>query len=131
MYEDVFIAEVREKTGLPGAEDARRAVRGVLHALANRLPDGWVHHLAAELPPTLAEPLWSYQHLYDQEVHLDFRADVAARAKVSPADAERVARAVFATVASVCDPALLRRIYQPLPSDVVTLTESDSSLLPV
>jgi uncharacterized protein (DUF2267 family) len=131
MYEDVFIAEVREKTGLTDPEQIRRAIRGVLHALANRLPDGWVHHLAAELPPTLAEPLWSFQHLYDQEVHLDFLADVAARAAVPPAAAERLARAVFATVASACDPALLRRIYQPLTSDILALTESDSSLLPV
>ena len=40
MYEDVFIAEVREKTGLADNEQTRRAVNGVLHALANRLPDG-------------------------------------------------------------------------------------------
>ncbi|WP_433058524.1 DUF2267 domain-containing protein [Dactylosporangium sp. CS-033363] len=131
MYEDVFIAEVRDKTGITDPERARRALRGVLHALATRLPDGWVHQLAAELPPTLAEPLWSYQHLYDQEVHLDFRSDVAARAAVPPEDAERLARAVFAAVASACDPALLRRVYQPLTSDVLALTESDSSLLPV
>jgi uncharacterized protein (DUF2267 family) len=131
MYEDVFIAEVRDKTGIADPERARRALRGVLHALATRLPDGWVHQLAAELPPTLAEPLWSYQHLYDQEVHLDFLADVAARAAVPPEDAERLARAVFAAVASACDPALLRRVYQPLTSDVLALTESDSSLLPV
>ncbi|MDG6104346.1 DUF2267 domain-containing protein [Dactylosporangium aurantiacum] len=131
MYEDVFITEVREKTGLATAEETRRALRGVLHALANRLPDGWVHHLAAELPPTLAEPLWSYQHLYDQEVHLDFLADVAARAAVPPALAERLARAVFAAVASACDPALLRRVYAPLTSDILALTESDRSLLPV
>ncbi|GGM07395.1 DUF2267 domain-containing protein [Dactylosporangium sucinum] len=131
MYEDVFIAEVREKAGLADDREARQAVRGVLHALANRLPDGWVHHLAAELPPTLAEPLWSFQHLYDQEVHLDFLADVAARAEVSPDDAARVARAVFATVASACDPALLRRIYQPLTSDILALTEPAGALLPV
>jgi uncharacterized protein (DUF2267 family) len=130
MYEDVFIAEVRDKTGITDPERARRALRGALHALANRLPDGWVHQLAAELPPTLAEPLWSHQHLYDQEVHVDFLSDVAARAAVSPADAERLARAVFAAVASVCDPALLRRVYQPLTSDVLALTESDASLLP-
>src|SRR5262249_20232657 len=116
--------------GITDPERARRAVRGVLHALANRLPDGWVHQLAAELPPTLAEPLWSFQHLYDQEVHLDFLSDVAARAAVAPGDAERVASAVFAVVASARDPALLRRVYQPLTSDVVALTESDSSLLP-
>lgn len=131
MYEDVFIAEVRDKTGITDPERARKALRGVLHALANRLPDGWVHQLAAELPPTLAEPLWSFQHLYDQEVHLDFLADVSARAAVAPDDAERVARAVFAVVAGACDPALLRRVYQPLTSDVVALTESDASLLPV
>jgi uncharacterized protein (DUF2267 family) len=131
MYEDVFIAEVRDRTGLATAEEARRAVRGVLHALATRLPDGWVHHLAAELPPTLAEPLWSFQQLYDQEVHVDFLADVAARAAVPPALAERLARAVFAVVASVGDPALLRRVYAPLTSDILVLTESDRSLLPV
>ncbi|MET7392303.1 DUF2267 domain-containing protein [Dactylosporangium sp. NPDC005572] len=131
MYEDVFIAEVREKAGLADDREARQAVRGVLHALANRLPDGWVHHLAAELPPTLSEPLWSFQHLYDQEVHLDFLADVAARAKVPPEEAARVARAVFATVASACDPALLRRIYQPLTSDILALTEPAGALLPV
>ncbi|WP_432988076.1 DUF2267 domain-containing protein [Dactylosporangium sp. CA-233914] len=131
MYEDVFIAEIREKTGIADAERARRALRGVLHALANRLPDGWVHQLAAELPPTLAEPLWSFQHLYDQEVHLDFLADVASRADVPPAQAEPLARAVFAAVAGACDPALLRRVYQPLTSDVLALTEADSSLLPV
>ncbi|WP_433085450.1 DUF2267 domain-containing protein [Dactylosporangium sp. CA-052675] len=130
MYEDVFIAEVRDKTGITDPERARRALRGVLHALATRLPDGWVHHLAAELPPTLAEPLWSFQHLYDQEVHLDFLADVSARAAVAPEEAERLARAVFATVASACDPALLRRVYQPLTSDVLALTEADASLLP-
>ncbi|WP_433614992.1 DUF2267 domain-containing protein [Dactylosporangium sp. CA-139114] len=130
MYEDVFIAEVRDKTGITDPERARRALRGVLHALATRLPDGWVHHLAAELPPTLAEPLWSFQHLYDQEVHLDFLADVSARAAVPPEEAERLARAVFATVASACDPALLRRVYQPLTSDVLALTEADASLLP-
>src|SRR5690349_18504219 len=111
MYEDVFIAEVRDKTGITDPDHARRALRGVLHALANRLPDGWVHQLAAELPPTLAEPLWSFQHLHDQEVHLTFLPDVAARAAVPPADAERLARAVFAVIASACDPALLRRIY--------------------
>ena len=131
MYEDVFIAEVRDRAGLADPERTRQAVRGVLHALANRLPDGWVHQLAAELPPTLAEPLWSYQHLYDQEVHLDFLADVAARCAVPPTQAEPLARAVFAAVASACDPALLRRVYQPLTSDVLVLTESDSSLLPV
>jgi uncharacterized protein (DUF2267 family) len=131
MDEDVFIAEIREKTGITDPEQARRALCGVLHALANRLPDGWVHQLAAELPPALAEPLWSYQHLHEQEVHLDFRADVAARAAIAPADAERLARAVFAAVAGACDPALLRRVYQPLTGDVLVLTEADVSLLPV
>jgi hypothetical protein len=34
-------------------------------------------------------------------------------------------------VASVGDPALLRRVYAPLTSDILALTESDRSLLPV
>ena len=129
MPEDVFIAEIRSRAGLATYEEARRALRGVLQALANRLPDGWVHNLAAELPPPLAEPLWSYQHLYDQEVHVNFLTDVAARAAVPPVAAEAVARAVLGVVARVSDPAFLRRVYQPLTSDVLVLAGDEDALV--
>jgi uncharacterized protein (DUF2267 family) len=125
MYEDAFIAEIRDRTGIAAPEPARRALRGCLHALANRLPDGWVHHLAAELPPSLAEPLWSFQHLDDQEIHTSFLSDVAARAAVPAALAEPLARTVFAAIATTADPALLRRVYAALPADVLALARAE------
>jgi porphobilinogen deaminase len=47
---------------------------------------------------------------------------IAERAVVDPTDAEAYARAVLGVVARACDPDLLRRVYEPLTSDVLALT---------
>ncbi len=56
MDEDVFLAEVQRQTGLATLQEAHDVTRVVLHSLAERLPDGWAHNLAAELPAEIAWP---------------------------------------------------------------------------
>ena len=124
MDEDVFLAEVQRQTGLATLQEAHDVTRVVLHSLAERLPDGWAHNLAAELPAQIAWPLRHGArtvHAYGTR-RQDFVALISERAVVDPTDAEGYARAVLGVVARACDPDLLRRVYEPLTSDVLALT---------
>jgi uncharacterized protein (DUF2267 family) len=125
MNEDVFVAEVRTRAGLTTEQEARDVIRVVLHSLAERLPDGWAHNLAAELPAEIAWPLRHGArtvHAYGSR-SVDFVELVAERAAVGMADAKQIARAVLGAVAKACDPSLLRRVYEPLTADVRALTD--------
>jgi uncharacterized protein (DUF2267 family) len=126
MDKDVFVAEVCGLAGLADAQEARDVIRVVLHSLAERLPDGWAHNLAAELPSEIAWPLRHGArtvHAYGER-RINFVSLVADRAVVSHAAAERLTRSVLAVVATACDPGLLRRVYEPLTNDVRSLAEA-------
>src|SRR5688572_18449367 len=57
MQHDEFIGKVQALTRLPDRGSSERATRAVLSTLAERLPSGLTHHVAAQLPPTLAAPM--------------------------------------------------------------------------
>jgi uncharacterized protein (DUF2267 family) len=126
MDEDSFVADVRDQAGLATSEEAHDVIGIVLHGLAERLPDGWAHNLAAELPAEVAWPLRHGArtvHAYGPR-RVNFVALVAERAGVGPTEADRLARAVFGAVRQACDPALLRRVCEPLTADVRSLIEA-------
>jgi uncharacterized protein (DUF2267 family) len=126
MDEDSFVADVRDQAGLATSEEAHDVIGIVLHGLAERLPDGWAHNLAAELPAEVAWPLRHGArtvHAYGSR-RINFVALVAERAGVGPTEADRLARAVLGAVRQSCDPALLRRVCEPLTADVRSLIEA-------
>jgi uncharacterized protein (DUF2267 family) len=123
MRADVFIASVQRGAGLATADEAREAARAVLRTLGEHLPDGWAHHLAAELPPEIGSPL----RLASREMPVTtddgtgFLNLVGQRADVATTRAADLTRVVFTVVTETSDPALVRRICDTLTDGVRSL----------
>jgi uncharacterized protein (DUF2267 family) len=101
MSPDEFRRRVAERAGLD-AEGARRATDAVLVTLAERIAGGEVEDLIARLPVELHAPLRegdALSHGAARRMSLDdFLRRIAEREGVTPAEARRHARAVFATL---------------------------------
>jgi len=101
MSPDEFRRRVAERAGLD-AEGARRATDAILVTLAERISGGEVEDLIGRLPVELHAPLRdgdALGHGAARRMSLDdFLRRVAEREGVTPAEARRHARAVFATL---------------------------------
>jgi uncharacterized protein (DUF2267 family) len=117
-----FLFAVRGRSGLASPRAARRAIRVVLFTFGELLPDGWVDHLAVDLPVGVGRQLrLGNRRGYPGEMRCDgLLHRIRRRASLSPAQAERLARAVVTTLAEACDPALVRRVGASLPDDIRT-----------
>lgn len=115
------MAVVVRRSGLPGRlgrchrRASHRWVRAVLQSLAERLPDGWIDLLAAELPGRAGLMLRSARPTGHAA---GLVAAVARRAALTPARADDVVDAVFMAVVLACDARLLQRVTDGLDSDV-------------
>jgi uncharacterized protein (DUF2267 family) len=123
MRAEAFVAAVQLGAGLATADEARRAARAVLRTLGEHLPDGWAHHLAAELPPELAAALrlGSRRPSATRGDRTGFLTNVGQRAAVAPARAAELTRVVFTVMAKASDPALVRRVCDTLAEGVRAL----------
>jgi uncharacterized protein (DUF2267 family) len=100
MHEDGVVLRMVVRAGLD-RDQARRAVEAVLATLAERISDGEVEDLEAELPanlrPALERGLRESRAAKPMSVD-EFLARVAEREGVAREEAEQHARAVFATL---------------------------------
>lgn len=111
------------------ADDRRRAyhaLRAVLHALRDRLPDHEVVDLGAQLPMLIRGVYYEGWTLNSDPHRLrkesDFFAKVAEAFPNDPsADAEQITRAVFSVIAEHISAGELKDITLNLPDDLRTL----------
>jgi uncharacterized protein (DUF2267 family) len=120
MSADTFLAKVADRAGLDPA-GARRAADAVLETLAERIAGGEVRHLITQLPVELHAPL----KRGDAQSHgaarrmsaAEFVLHVAEREGVTPGEALRHARAVFATLREAVPEQEFLDVTAQLPSD--------------
>ncbi|MET9297222.1 DUF2267 domain-containing protein [Streptomyces sp. NPDC003077] len=131
MRHDEFIGQVQARAALPDPGAAERAVRATLETLAERLPDGLVTHLAAQLPHEIAEHLHRVITARDGDPEqrgaaerfdlTAFSGRVAWRGGVSEDAAVREATAVFEVLDAALAPELMERLERSLPQDIRAL----------
>jgi uncharacterized protein (DUF2267 family) len=101
MPAEEFLRRVADRSGLDG-DGAMRATGAVLETLAERIAGGEVRDLIEELPGELHEPLRrgdALSHGAARRMSLqEFVRRIAEREGVVPAEAQRHARAVMATL---------------------------------
>jgi uncharacterized protein (DUF2267 family) len=119
---EVFLSRVGDQT------TARRAAEAVLETLAERIAAGQVDDLLSRLPVALHAPLKCGRDHADpasRRMHSEeFLARVARRAQVTPDQASKYTRAVFAALREmVLDPEFFDVTVQ-LPADYGTLLEA-------
>ncbi|UNO42902.1 DUF2267 domain-containing protein [Streptomyces sp. MST-110588] len=128
MRHDEFIGLVQDRAALPDRGSAERAVRATLETVAERVPDGLVRHLAAQLPQEIAEHLHRVEAAReagpeggDAPERFDltaFAGRVAWRGAVSEETAVREAAAVFEVLDAALAPELMERLSHALPQDI-------------
>ncbi|HWB44098.1 MAG TPA: DUF2267 domain-containing protein [Hyphomicrobiaceae bacterium] len=120
-----WLKQVRDYAELPDEEHAYSVLRAVLHQLRDRLTLQEAFDLAAQLP-TMVRGIYfeAYQPVHEhpkiREKHLFFDS-VAARLQPHRISPETAVRAVFATLASRCDPGEIADVIDQLPSDIKAL----------
>jgi uncharacterized protein (DUF2267 family) len=113
------IATVQQRTQLP-AEQAERAACVTLHTLAQRISVGEAEDLAQRLPEELRPCLEAGGP--QEKFHLDeFLRRIEKQLEVDRPTAERVARAVFATLWSAVGEGEFNAVRSQLPGDFAPL----------
>jgi uncharacterized protein (DUF2267 family) len=129
MHYEEFIGKVQARAQLPGRGPAERVTGAVLRTLAERLPDGLVGHLLAQLPSTLADSVSEATQApgarepeskgsgerFDITV---FAGRVAWRAGVSEEVALEQTAAVFEVLDAAVVPELMEKVTAALPADI-------------
>ncbi|MFE6286461.1 DUF2267 domain-containing protein [Streptomyces sp. NPDC057877] len=119
MQHDEMIGKVQALAQLPGRGPAERATEAVLTTLAERLPSGLAHHMAAQLPPGLAVSVLQATEPQAERFDLTTLAGrVAARAGTNEDTAVREATAVFEVLDAALAPELMDHVAEALPSDI-------------
>ncbi|AEN08142.1 MULTISPECIES: DUF2267 domain-containing protein [unclassified Streptomyces] len=133
MQHDELIGKVQALAQLPGRGPAERATQAVLTTLAERVPSGLAHHMAAQLPPELA--VWlrdAAGSSADEAAHSSaerfdlatFAGRVAARAGTDESAALREAAAVLEVLDAALAPELMENLTDALPADIGELLPS-------
>lgn len=115
-----FLAQVSERTGLPGPEEADRAARAVLGAVGERLSRQDLRVLAEDLPSRLTDMLRSGTPGQDfglEELH----ARVAEREHVREGFAVEHTGTVCQVLAEALSSAALYRLRENLPAPLAAL----------
>jgi uncharacterized protein (DUF2267 family) len=132
MQHDEFIGQVQNRAHLSSRGDAERATRAVLETLGERIPEGLVGNLAAQLPHEIGE------HLRRTEVYAGagtgarfdrqtFITWVAERTGVREQQAAYLARAVAEVVDEATQGALMAKVAESLPADIRDLVTAGST----
>ncbi|MFC0097128.1 DUF2267 domain-containing protein [Micromonospora marina] len=123
MAEPEFYARVSARAGVP-PDDARALTQATLRTLAERISGGEAAelsaHVAHELRPLLARPRTDDPEAFGYD---EFLRRIAERAGVSPAEAERGARAVVQALHRVIGPAAFHRALSQLPARIGELAQ--------
>lgn len=128
MHLDEFIGQVQARAELPDRQAARRAARATLETLAERVPVGLAEHVAAQLPPELAQSLLgvavSHGSTRDERRKGErfdlttFAGRIAWRAGTTEEVALRDAGAVLDVLDASLSPELMRKLSHVLPHDI-------------
>ncbi|MBU8861053.1 MULTISPECIES: DUF2267 domain-containing protein [unclassified Micromonospora] len=123
MAEPEFYARVSARAGMP-METARALTEATLRTLAERISGGEADDLSAHVAHEL-RPLLARARVEDPEVfgYDEFLRRIAERAGVSPADAERGARAVVQALHRVIGPVAFHRALSQLPARIGELVQ--------
>ena len=124
MSAETFLAKVADRAGLDPA-GARRAADAVLETLAERIAGGEVEDLITQLPAELHEPLKrgdAQSHGAATRMPVEeFVLHVAEREGVTPGEALRHTRAVFATLHEAVPEEEFLDVTVQLPRDYAAL----------
>ncbi|OXY88611.1 DUF2267 domain-containing protein [Streptomyces diastatochromogenes] len=127
MHHDEIIGKVQALAQLPDRGSAERATHAVVSTLSERLPSGLARHVAAQLPPDLADDM---RRAADAAVGADsgtagerfgltvFAGRIADRAGTDEDTALRDAAAVLEVLDAALAPELTERIAGALPADI-------------
>ena len=116
---DRFVSTVQQK-GVRSRDAAERAAQAVLATLAERIAPGEARDLAALLPPALGP--WLHTTTPAEPFDIDeFVRRVAEREQLDIAQAERHARAVFATLGRTVPASEIHDLVSELPGDFAPL----------
>ncbi|MFI9808719.1 DUF2267 domain-containing protein [Streptomyces sp. NPDC052301] len=127
MRHDEMIGKVQALAQLPDRGSAERAAHAVVSTLSERLPSGLARHVAAQLPPDMAEAM---REVADASAGTDaghagerfglttFAGRIAARAGTDEETALRDAAAVMEVLDAALAPELTDRVAGALPTDI-------------
>ncbi|MFE1878451.1 DUF2267 domain-containing protein [Streptomyces diastatochromogenes] len=127
MHHDEIIGKVQTLAQLPDRGSAERATHAVVSTLSERLPSGLARHVAAQLPPDLADDM---RRAADAAMGTDsgtagerfgltvFAGRIADRAGTDEDTALRDAAAVLEVLDAALAPELTERIAGALPADI-------------
>ncbi|MEV6834075.1 DUF2267 domain-containing protein [Streptomyces sp. NPDC051133] len=127
MRHDEMIGKVQTLAQLPDRGSAERAAHAVVSTLSERLPSGLARHVAAQLPPDMAEamrevadasPGTDAGHAGERFGLTAFAGRIAARAGTDEETALREAAAVLEVLDAALAPELTERVAGALPTDI-------------
>jgi len=119
MKHDEFVGQLQHRAHLASRGEAEAAIRATLSTLADRIPQATAHHLAAQLPPEIAQSL-----LHGSPEHLDvdnFLKRIAEREHKSISAAAFHARLVFSLVTQVVSHGIMLKVRRELPESFAML----------
>lgn len=113
MKHDEFVGQLQHRAHLGSRGEAEGAIRATLETLADRIPQATAHHLAAQLPPEIAESL---RHGIEERFDIDdFFKRIAEREKKSLAIAAFHARLVVSLLTQVVSHGIMLKVRHELP----------------
>jgi uncharacterized protein (DUF2267 family) len=132
MQHDELIGQVQARARLPSRGEAERVVRSTLETLGERLPEGLVDNLAAQLPREVGEHLRRTETLggigtgerFDRE---EFVNRVVERSGADRPQAVYQARVVFEMLDEATTGGIMDRVRDALPDDIRTLSYAGSA----
>ncbi len=123
----VLLRAVADRLGTPGTAPAYHALRAVLHALRDRLPDAEAADLAAQLTTLVRGVFYEGYHPARTPTSAGreaFLEAVRAELEGGPLDAEAAVRAVGDALADTVSPGEWTQVLGVLPADVRALFEA-------
>ncbi|MGW0769369.1 DUF2267 domain-containing protein [Streptomyces sp. NPDC002676] len=127
MHHDEMMIQVQALAQLPDRAAAERVAHAVVGTLAERLPSGLVRHVAAQLPPDMAEAM---RQVVDASADADsgtsgehfglivFAGRIADRTGTDEDTALREAAVVLEVLDAALAPELTERMADVLPADI-------------
>lgn len=131
MQHDELIGQVQHRARLASRGDAERAVRATLETLGERLPEGLIDNLAAQLPQEIGEHLRRTEILggiasgerFDRD---EFVARVSERAGTDPPFSVFLVRVVFEVIDEASQGRIMQHVRESLPPDLRPMASAGS-----
>ncbi|GAA4419416.1 hypothetical protein GCM10023169_10060 [Georgenia halophila] len=123
MQHDEFIGQVQTRAKLASRGDAERATRATLETLGERVPEGLVENLAAELPVEIGENLrrtitFGGEGTGERFDRSEFVSRITDRTGADAPDAVFQARSVLEVVGDAVQGGLMDNVAAALPDDI-------------